>query len=273
MAARQIADHYHLSLSIGKALWDDLVGAALPYKVQEGRFDLGRLVHKGVKQLHLRDQVRSQVSALLEDREPPAALVQARDKAAELWQANREKVFGLIDDAVHVDGDWTLEVDSEGTEFHYADQKIGVDAHVKAVVTGKVHLLRKNVEVPFRIEKRLGAACHLGDIRFDAGQDAVVGTVQDPAIDLGDHAVLRLLNEAAGWVLAQQVERFSAVPVLKRSQVEELVAPAGGPLRVQMGVEDVAIDVSEHQLTLKVRFGFKQKQLTDAEDRGARRKR
>jgi hypothetical protein len=74
-------------------------------------------------------------------------------------------------------------------------------------------------------------------------------------------------------VLAQQVERFSAVPVLKRSQVEELVAPAGGPLRVQMGVEDVAIDVSEHQLTLKVRFGFKQKQLTDAEDRGARRKR
>ena len=40
----QLTDDYHLSLSIGKALWDDLVGAALPLKVRDGTFDLGKVV-------------------------------------------------------------------------------------------------------------------------------------------------------------------------------------------------------------------------------------
>jgi len=43
--------------------------------------------------------------------------------------------------------------------------------------------------------------------------------------------------------------------------VEEMVSPAGGPLRLQMGVEDVALEVTEDNLTLKVRFGFSTKQL------------
>ena len=53
---------YHLSLSIGKSLWNDLVGGALPIQVSQGAFDLGKAVYKGVKQL----QVREKVSALLE---------------------------------------------------------------------------------------------------------------------------------------------------------------------------------------------------------------
>ena len=263
MAAKQITEQYHLSRSIGKGLWDDLVGSALPFKVQDGSFDLGRLVYRGVKQLQIREQVRTQVSALLVDRKPPQALVQAKDKAAGLWQNNRKRVFGVIDEILHVEGDWKVEVDRDGTEFHYAPQKIGVDAHVKAVANGKVHLLRKNVEIPFTIEKRIGAACHLGDIHFDKNVDSIVGAVQNPRIDLGDHVILRALNEAAAYLLAQQVGRFSGVPILKRAQVEEMVAPAGGPLGLKMGVEDVAIEVTEENLTLKVRFGFTQKQLTN----------
>ena len=41
MATAKLTDQYHLSLSIGKSLWDDLVGAALPLKVKDGTFDLG----------------------------------------------------------------------------------------------------------------------------------------------------------------------------------------------------------------------------------------
>ena len=72
MATAELTDQYHLSLSIGKSLWDDLVGAALPLKVKDGTFDLGKVVLSGVRQIGVRDRVRG----LLEDRTPPAPLVQ-----------------------------------------------------------------------------------------------------------------------------------------------------------------------------------------------------
>ena len=55
---------------------------------------------------------------------------------------------------------------------------------------------------------------------------------------------------------------MNPVPILRKDQLEEMVAPAGGPLKVKMGVEDVALDISEDEMTLKVRFGFQQLQLT-----------
>ena len=55
---------------------------------------------------------------------------------------------------------------------------------------------------------------------------------------------------------------MNPVPILKKNQIEEMVSPAGGPLKLKMGVEDVALDISEDELTLKVRFGFSQLQLT-----------
>ncbi len=258
MATRQLSDGYHLSLSIGKSLWDDLVSAALPLKVAEGEYDLGPLVYQQVKQL----QVREKVVALLEDRQPPAVVSRARRRAADIWGRRRTQVYQKIAEIVTVEGDWKVEIDDKGTEFHYADQKIGVDAHVKATVTGTARLLKSNLELPFTLEKRLGATCYLGDIHYDKGVRAVVGAVQQPAIDLGDHVVLRMLNRAGALLLEQQSARFSHLPILKKDQLEELVSPAGGPLKLQMGVDDVAIEVTEENLTLRVRFGFQQLQLT-----------
>lgn len=250
-------ESWHLSLSIGKALWDELLGAALPFRVKDGQFDLARAAYSGLKQL----QVKEKVTALLEDRNPPPVVLQARDRVAALWDGRRQDVYRIVDTLFHVEGDWTLDVDKQGTAFQYGDQKIGVDAHLKGVVTGRVLLLRRNVEIPFTLEKRIGASCALGDIRFDPQTQAITGTVQDPTVDLGDHVVLRLLNELAAWALAQQVQKFDKVPILRKAQVEELVSPAGGALRLQMGVQDVALEVNEGNLTLKVRFGFSQKQL------------
>jgi hypothetical protein len=260
MATKQLTDGYHLSLSIGKALWDDLVGTALPVEIKSGHFDLGKLAHNGVKQLGVKDRV----VALLEDKEGrETAVTKFRDRAADLWRSRREDVYELLDQVVHVEGDWKLEVDREGTEFHYGEQQIGVDAHVKAVASGTAQLLGRNVEVPFTLEKRLGAACHLGNIRFDQDLNAVIGEIKDPKIDFGDHVVMRLINQAAAQLLAQQVDRFNPVPILKRDQLEEMVKPAGGPLNMTMGVDDVQIVVTDGDLTLKLKFGFNTKQLPE----------
>lgn len=258
MATPQLTEHYHLSLSIGKSLWDDLVGAALPLAVAKGEFELLPLVYQQVKQLG----VKERFVALLEDRQAPAVVGRVRSRAGRLWQSRREQVYGIVQEVVAVDGDWKFEIDREGTDFHYAPQKIGVDAHVRATVHGKAHLLRNNIEIPFTIEKRLGAACHLGDIHYDKSTRAVVGSIEQPAINLGEHIVLRLLNRGVAMALEQQAGRFGRIPILKKDQLEDLVAPAGGPLKLQMGVDDVAIEVSEENLTLKVRFGFKHQQLT-----------
>lgn len=266
MSTPQIADQWHLSLSIGKTLWDDLMGSALPFRVQEGRFDLGRAVYKGLKQLQLKEQVKTQARALLVDRQPPAPLVSAKNRAADLWRSRRTDVYRLVDDLLHVEGDWSLDVDDEGTAFEYSPQQIGVDAHVKAVASGRIHLLRKNVEIPFTLEKRVGARCALGDIHFNRTEEAITGQIREPALDFGEHVVFRLLNELSAYVLANQAsQRFPSVPILKKAQVEEMVSPAGGPLRLQMGVQDVALEVTEDNLTLKVRFGFTQKQLSASE--------
>ena len=162
-ATAQLTDDYHLSLSIGKGLWDDLVGAALPLKVKDGTFDLGKVVVSGVKQIGVRQRVRG----LLEDRTPPATLVRAKDRAAQLWADHREDVYQIVNEMFRVEGDWSIEIDDQGTEFHYAPQKIGVDAHIKAVINGTAYLVRDSVEIPFTIEKRLGAAAHMGNIRYD----------------------------------------------------------------------------------------------------------
>ena len=257
-APAQLTDDYHLSLSIGKGLGDDLVGAALPLKVRDGTFDLGRVVVSGMKQIGVRQRVRG----LLEDRTPPATLVKAKDRAAQFWADHREEVYEVVNEMFRVEGDWQIEIDDQGTEFHYAPQKIGIDAHIKATVNGTAFLVRDSVEIPFTIEKRLGATAHMGNIRYDKDKRAVVGDVEDPFIHLGDGVVLQALSQAGAQLLAQQTNRFAATPLIKKDQLEGMVAPAGGPLKLKMGIEDVRIEVSESELQLKVRFAFEQPQLT-----------
>ncbi len=256
-AVAQLTDDYHLSLSIGKTLWDDLVGTALPLKVREGTFDLGKVVVQGVRQIGVRDRVR----ALLEDRTAPAPVVRVKDRAARMWADHREDVYTVVREMFRIEGDWSVEIDDKGTEFQYAPQKIGVDAHVKATVSGRALLIRESVEIPFTIEKRLGASCQMGNIRYDKDKRAVVGDVQDPFVDLGDHAILRVLSQGAAYLLEQKTQQFIGQPLIKKNQLEEMVAPAGGPLKLKMGIDDVRIEVTESALTLKVRFGFEQAQI------------
>ncbi|MSQ02683.1 MAG: hypothetical protein EXR71_12470 [Myxococcales bacterium] len=258
--SKQIGDGYHLKFTIGRTLWNDLFGAGLPFELGKGTFDLVKQVRAGVKQLGVRERVRG----LLEDRQVqlPEVMVRGKDAAVRVWEDRRETVWKVVEELVRVEGDWQVHVDREGSDFHYGNQRFGVEAHVKAVATGKVYLLRENVEFPFVLEKRIGAEAALGDIRYDKERKALIGQLQDVEIDLGEHFVLQMLSRGVERLLQEQVGKVNPVPILRKDQLEDMVSPAGGPLKMKMGVEDVALDISEDEMTLKVRFGFQQLQLT-----------
>ena len=258
--AKKEKDGFHLKFTIGKKLWTELFSVGLPFRVGEGPFDLVHNLRDGVRQLGVREKVKG----LLEDRQIPSVIQRGEKAARNLWHSRREQVYKVVDDLVRVQGDWRVEVDKEGSDFHYAPQRFGIEAHLKAVATGKVFLFRENVEFPFVLEKRIGAQAALIDIHYDKDKRALVGDLGDVSVDLGDNFVLELLSRGLEYALLQQVPKVSPVTILRKEQVEELVGPAGGPLKLKLSVEDVELDVDEEELTLKIRFGFTQLQLEGA---------
>lgn len=250
---------YHLSLSLSRELWSDLLTAALPVKIYDGEFDLAANTRSLVKQL----QVRERVAGLLEDRKPPAALVRAKDRARAVWHRRKEGVYRRMNDAVRLEGTYRVELDDMGSQFRYGTQKVGADAYLKGIAEGKLFLLKENVELPFTIEKRLGVSVTLGDIHFDRERQAIIGSLQDLGMHLGDNAALQLVARLGEYLLEQQLPRVNPVPILKRAQVEEMVGGLGGPLKMKMGVDMLDLAVTEDDLTLSVRFGFSQLQLED----------
>jgi hypothetical protein len=242
----------HLSLGLSRELWSEMLREALPFQLADGTFSLAGAARTAWAQL----AVRERVAGLLEDHRTPATLQRVGARALEVWHDHREAVLQRLDGLVHVEGTWTLDVDDLGTEIGYGHQKVSADAWVKGVAEGKLTLLREDLVVPFRIEKRVGASVALGRIRFSREQDAVIGNVQDLALHLGDHVVLQLLSRLIEQVAEQRLDMLKAVPILKREQVEGMVGPLGGGLRVHLGVSDLQLDVTEETMMLHVRFGF-----------------
>ena len=120
---------------------------ALPFQVADGAFDIGRNVYNGVKQLG----VHQKVSGLMKTK-PFRNNSRARRKISDIWRKHKPQVYRTLDEVLHVEGDWKVVVDQDGTDFHYGEQKIGVDAHVKATATGTFCLLKKNLGIPFVFE-------------------------------------------------------------------------------------------------------------------------
>ena len=249
----------HLTLSLSRELWNELLAAALPIRLAGQSFDVIRNARGLVRQLG----VRERVYGLLEDRHPPAVLIRAKDSAKALWVRRKPGIYRRLNDLVRIEGEWTVHLDQLGTELKYSRQKVTADAFVVGVASGTVYLLRENVEFPFRIERRLGASVALGDIHYDPGHRAVIGSVQDLGVFIGDGAMLQILSRLAEVALQQQLPRVNPIPILRRDQVEEMVGGLGGPLRMQLGVEDLDLEITEADLTLKIRFGFARAQLTD----------
>ncbi len=255
---------HHLSLSLSRELWRELLGAALPIPIAEGELDLAGPARLALRQL----AVRERVAGLLEDRHPPRVLVRAKDRAKAFLKTRKPGLVRRANEVIRVEGTWRVEIDALGTELTYGPQQVGADAFLRGIAEGTLFLLKENLAIPFRIEKRVGASVALKDIRYDPGYRAVIGSVRDLGIYLGDNAVLQLLARLAEFGLEQQLPRLNPVPILKRDQVNDMVGPIGGPLKMQMGVEELELAIDEEQMTLKIRFGFTTAQLTDAEHPG-----
>lgn len=244
-----MADAHHLSLSLSRELWNELLAAALPVRIAGQPYDVARQVREAVGRLAVRQRVRG----LIEDQRAPEVLRRVR----ELWHEQRDALFDRLDEVVRIEGEWEVELDSFGTNLAYGSQKVTAGAYVRGLLTGHVHLLRDNVMVPFRLERRVGASVALGDIHYDRSHDAVVGHLQDLTLFLSeDNALIKVLAQAIGTMLDQQLPRSGPVTLLRRAQVEEMVGPMGGSLQMRLGVDDLNLVVDEGQMTLKVRFGF-----------------
>lgn len=257
-----MAKDYHLTLSLSRELWNELLGAALPVKLAGEQLELLQTARGAVRRLG----VRQRVAGLLEDRHPPAALVRVKDRAVGAWRKRKPALYQRLNEVVRVEGEWRVELDHVGTELKYSRQRVAANAYLKGTAEGRIVLLRENVELPFHIERRIGATVALGDIRYDPGHRAVIGSVQDLGVYIGDNALFQLLSRLAEYGLEQQLPRVNPIPILRRDQVEELVGPMGGPLRMKMGVEDLDLEITEDDLVLKIRFGFTRAQLTERDE-------
>ncbi|MBN2798770.1 MAG: hypothetical protein JXX28_06430 [Deltaproteobacteria bacterium] len=256
-----MADGYHLSLSLGKDLWNDMLVAALPVRIAEGEFDLAHNTREAVRQL----RVRERVVGLLEDRRPPEVLVRAKDRAMAAWDRRSPGVYQRLSEIARVEGTWRVEVDANGTQFRYGRQQVTADAWIRGIAEGRLVLLRENIAVPFTVEKRVGASVTLGDIHYEDQEEAIIGSLGDLAVHIGEGPALELLSRVAEYLIAQRLPQVGPVPILRREQVEALVGGMGGALKMKMGIEDLELEVSDKDLTLKVRFGFDRLKL---EDRG-----
>jgi hypothetical protein len=247
-----MAAGHHLSLSLSGEMWNQILRTALPFSIASGELDLAAGLRSAVRQL----QVRERVAGLLEDHRTPQPLVQFGKRLGTLWEDRRANVYGMLNDLVRVEGTWTVEVDEVGTDLRYGPQKVAADAWVRGVAEGNITFLREGLTLPYRIEKRVGASVALGRIRYSRDREAVIGNLQDLAIHLGDNAVLQVLARVIEYGLQQKVETLEPVPVLKREQVDGLVGGMGGALRMNMGVDDLQLDIDDEHMTLRVRFGF-----------------
>ncbi len=259
-------DGYHLSLGLSRELWEDLLRAALPITLSDGRVDLIAAARASVRQLG----VRERIAGLLEDRGPKGfrSPLRLRERSRAVWRQQRAGLARSVQQVVRVEGTWSVVLDDAGTQLRYGRQQVAADAWVKGVAEGTLFFLRENVEIPFVLERRVGASVTLGDIRYDPGARAVIGSLQDLALHVGDHAVWQLVARGAERLLGQQMGTVNPVPILRRDQVEEMVGPMGGAFRVKMGVEHLDLVVTERDLQLRVRFGFTQPQLDEVRPKG-----
>jgi hypothetical protein len=250
-------DEWHLTLSVHRELFDQIVAGVLPIKVGRGRFNVLRDMRGAVAKLEVRQKVRG----LLEDRHPPQVITRARERAVSAWQSRREDVHKRIDELLHIEGDWKVQIDQDGSNLRYGHQSVGLEARVRLSAEGTAQIMGEGVELPFALHKFVAASLELGNIHYDRGRRAIVGEVGRPVVDLGEHALLQLASQGLEYALEKQLFRVNPVTILARDQVEGMVTPATESLKLQMGVEDMALEVTDTAITLKARFGFTQRQI------------
>jgi hypothetical protein len=260
MAPKALPDGYHLSLSISQSLWSDLLGQALPVQVGSGDFEL---VEQGRKLLHMaEDQVKGLLTGASEK------LDQAPVIGGEMGKGVRGRIKGVakrgrrflsrkVEESVKVTGTWAVKVDKEGSGFTYHEDGVTLEARVGLTIEGRALLLGDQFEIPFTISHDVNGTASLDEVGFSTERNQLEGSLGGVSLSLGDSLPLRLLKTVADRLIEQQIIKMNPLPLIPSSTLENMVLPAGGPLRLSASIADLNVGINGDDLTLSVRFAFK----------------
>ena len=258
-----LSSGFHFQVALGQHLWNDLFSAALPVQVGGGKFDVTSHADQVVKMLE--DQVGGQVKLLSDKTEGrlPKSVEDLKGRYApklrQQLRLSRDKAVSRLQENVKFDGDWTLHVTQEGTKFSYAPDGLGVSAQIKAVADGRVALIlpQGTREIPFKLERMVRGSFELKHIAFDRTKGSLMGTIRNLHLELGQSPVIKFAERWIDKALAAKLGAFNPLPMLKVAQINESLSSALGNLQMAASIDDVAVEITESQLVMKVNFLFK----------------
>lgn len=251
---------FHFQVSLGQHLWNDLFSAALPVQVGTGQFDLTTQTAKALGLLEA--QLGNQVKLISERTRPmlPPPIEDLRSRYSprlkSRLRSGRDKLARRVKETVQVDGDWTLHVTQEGTSFRYSPEAVSVSAQIRAVADGAIKIQGASRDIPFRVERMVRGSFDLGDVRYDRTKQALLGNLRNLHLELGQNAAIKLAERWIDKALASKVGAFGPIPMLKVGQINQQLSQALGNLQMAAAIDDVAVEINESQLQLKVNFKF-----------------
>ncbi len=240
---------HHVALGLSVELWRELLSATLPVHVAGGEFEV-----LGAARRRLADGGGAVVRRLTGRTDRMRSVGQ---RLRRLWRSR-----GGDGPPVAIDVAWQVDVDHLGTELTYGLQRVSADAWLRGRVEGVLHV--GTLAVPFRLERRVGASLALAAVRYDAGRDAIVGDLSDVGLHLGEGVTLELLSRIGELLLAPRIAQMEPVTLVSRGQVEGLFGGLASGTSLQLGVEDLQMTIDGSEATLRVRFGFRRAELTQA---------
>lgn len=256
-----LSSGFHFQVAFGQHLWTDLFSNALPVQVGGAPFDLTDQTWQALGLLE--NQVGNQIkllSARTQPRLPPPVQEFSSRVLPRLKQEvkrRRDQLTEKAKDAVKVDGKWSLHVTREGTHFDYLPGALHVSAQIKAVADGTIHIKGNPKEYPFHLERLLRGSFTLGNVRYDRQKQSLLGTLDNLHLELGQNQVVKMGEKLIDKLLAEKVGKFNPIPMLKVDQINQSLGDALGALQMMAAIDDVAVDISDNQLVLKVNFMFK----------------
>ena len=260
MAPKALPDGYHLSLSISQTLWADLLGQALPIEVGTGDFEL---VDQGRKLLHMaEDQVKGLLTGAVEALDSTPVIGGSvskgvRGRVKGVAKRGRRFLSRKVEESVKVTGQWKVNVVKDGSGFKYHEDGVTLDARVGLEVAGRALLLGDQFEIPFQIRHDVNGTASLDEVGFNSDRNQLEGNIGGVSLSLGESLPLRLLKTVADRLIEQQIGKLNPLPLIPSSTLENMVLPAGGPLRLSASIADLNVGIDGNDLTLSVRFAFK----------------
>ena len=153
------------------------------------------------------------------------------------------------------------------TTLNYAEMNFNSDSPSDVVFIEKYESFMNR---PQEFGKAMGKKCPRILVDFFQKQEAKIKygpsiwKLEGESAQVMNHHLLNFMESASRHIMENEDEKlFKDWITSKREAVEEIVSPLGGPLKMSLGVEDLELKIGEDDMSLNVRFGFAQMQITD----------